>query len=388
MAARNSAWNPGRSLLSVSLIASACFVIVMVASNRSEMDEGPSTLESGTGGFSLVAETDVPLHQDLNRPEDRFDLGFSVEESAKIDRSEVFPLRLLPGDDASCLNLYRPEKPRILGVPSRFVQRGGFPFKQHLDLGAGETNPWSLLWQDLGPGVVPAIGDYASVYWILHLGLGQELTLRNEAGRPVRLRIVGLLEGSVFQSELLIAEDRFLEQFPGRSGDGYFLVETPEGESSEVARILERTLADFGFDVTTTGRKIAGYKVVQNTYLATFQVLGGLGLLLGSVGLGVVLIRNVIERRGELATLRAVGFRRSRLATMVLAENAFLLAAGMGVGTFSALAAVAPRLAGSPLPWLSLGLTLLVVALVGMLSSLAALAGVLRLPMLPALKTE
>ena len=33
---------------------------------------------------------------------------------------------------------------------------------------------------------------------------------------------------------------------------------------------------------------------------------GGLGLLLGSVGLGVVVLRNVLERRGELALLLAV----------------------------------------------------------------------------------
>ena len=388
MAARNCSWNPGRSILSVSLIASACFVIVMVASNRSELDEGPSTRESGSGGFSLVAEADVPLYQDLNRPQDRFDLGFSDGDSEKLEGSQVFPFRVLPGDDASCLNLYRPEKPRVLGVTPGFVRRGGFHFKQHLQLPQGQTNPWSLLEQGEDPEVVPAIGDYASVYWILHLGLGQEMTLRNEAGEPFRLRIVGMLEGSVFQSELLVAEDRFLAQFPGTGGDGYFLVDAPAGESQEISRILEQVLVDFGFDVTTTGRKIAGYKVVQNTYLSTFQVLGALGLLLGSAGLGIVLIRNVIERRGELATLRAVGFRRSLLARMVLAENAFLLLAGMGIGTLSALAAVAPRLAGLQLPWLTLGLTLLIVALVGMLSSLAALAGVLRVPMLPALKSE
>ena len=388
MAARNCAWNPGRSILSVSLIASACFVIVMVASNRSELDEGPSTRQSGSGGFSLVAEADVPLYQDLNRPQDRFDLGFSDGDSERLAGCRVFPFRVLPGDDASCLNLYRPEKPRILGVTPGFVRRGGFHFKQHLELPEGQTNPWSLLELGEDPEVLPAIGDYASVYWILHLGLGQEMTLRNEAGEPFRLRIVGLLEGSVFQSELLVAEDRFLAQFPGTGGEGYFLVDAPAGESQEISRILEQVLVDFGFDVTTTGRKIAGYKVVQNTYLSTFQVLGALGLLLGSAGLGIVLIRNVIERRGELATLRAVGFRRSWLARMVLAENAFLLLAGMGIGTLSALAAVAPRLAGMQLPWLTLGLTLLIVVLVGMLSSLAALAGVLRVPMLPALKSE
>jgi ABC-type antimicrobial peptide transport system permease subunit len=36
-------------------------------------------------------------------------------------------------------------------------------------------------------------------------------------------------------------------------------------------------------------------------------------LLLGSAGLGVVVLRNVLERRGELGLLSAVGFRRREL---------------------------------------------------------------------------
>ena len=56
--------------------------------------------------------------------------------------------------------------------------------------------------------------------------------------------------------------------------------------------------------------------------------------------------------------------------------------------TVAALAAVAPRLASIDVPWLSLGATLVVVLLVGMFSSLAAVRGVLRIPLLPALKAE
>ena len=67
---------------------------------------------------------------------------------------------------------------------------------------------------------------------------------------------------------------------------------------------------------------------MENTYLSTFQTLGGLGLLLGTVGLATVLLRNVLERRRELALLGAVGYRRRHFLLMVMAENALLLAAG------------------------------------------------------------
>ena len=115
-----------------------------------------------------------------------------------------------------------------------------------------------------------------------------------------------------------------------------------------------------------------------------------LGLLLGTLGWGIILVRNIMERRGELAALRAFGFRRKRLTLMVLAENVFLLLIGIGLGTLSALVAIAPMVLGEAgsLPWGSLLLTLAVVFLVGMLASLAGVLGTVRVPLLPALKAE
>ena len=85
---------------------------------------------------------------------------------------------------------------------------------------------------------------------------------------------------------------------------------------------------------------------MQNTYLATFQSLGGLGLLLGTIGLAVVQWRNVLERRGELALLRAAGFPARMLAILVALENVLLLVLGLGVGLLAALVAVLPHLIG------------------------------------------
>jgi ABC-type antimicrobial peptide transport system permease subunit len=135
---------------------------------------------------------------------------------------------------------------------------------------------------------------------------------------------------------------------------------------------------------------LANYGAVENTYLSVFQTLGGLGLLLGTLGLGIILIRNVIERRGELATLRTFGFRRSTLAAMLVTENGFLIFCGILIGSFSALVAVMPHLLGghSQAPWLSLALTLMLVLMVGLLASWVAVSLALRIPLLPALKAE
>ena len=71
-------------------------------------------------------------------------------------------------------------------------------------------------------------------------------------------------------------------------------------------------------------------------------------LLLGTFGLAAIQLRSVIERRGELALLRATGFTRRSLGRMVLIENVALLSAGLATGVLAALVAVIPhRLTGT-----------------------------------------
>ncbi len=384
MATVNGSRNRGRSLLSATLVASASFLIVTVAAFQQDFSREELGRDSGTGGYALVAEADVPLQRDLNTPEGRFELAVG---DATLAGAHVVPLRLLPGEDTSCLNLYQPTQPRILGVPGELIERGGFLFQGTV---READNPWSLLTEELEPGVIPAFGDANSTQWILKLGLGDDLEMENEHGEPIRLRLVGNLKTSIFQSELLISEEQFLRHFPGQTGWSSFLVEAGAARAEEVGQGLERALADYGLDVVTTGEKLEAFHQVQNTYLSTFRTTGGLGLLLGTVGLAIVLLRNVVERRGELAAMRAFGFRRATLTRLVLAENALLLAAGLVIGTAAALVTAAPHLlsAGAVVPWRAIFATLAVILSFGLAACAAASVAALRAPLLPALKAE
>ena len=392
LAARNAARLPGRSVLTAGLVACASFVIVAVALNRQDSREDVPRKDSGNGGFSLVAEADLGLHHDLNNAEGRRALDiFEDDEEAILRHLKIFPFRLRPGEDVSCLNLYRPTRPRILGVTKTMVKRGGFDFQSSLAVSDEErANPWLLLEKKYGKGVIPAVGDANTVMWILHLGLGGEMPITDENGAPARLKIVGLLRRSVFQSELLISEANFLKLFPHQSGFHFFMVEMPATDAAKVTQILEKNLAGFGLDVTTTGERLAGFLVVQNTYLSTFQALGGLGLLLGTLGLATLILRNVVERRGELALLAALGFGRGAVAWLLVAENAFFLLFGLAAGTLSAVVAVLPHLvaSGADLPWLSLMFTLLLVLAVGLGTGAAVAAFTLRGPLPSALRSE
>jgi putative ABC transport system permease protein len=187
-----------------------------------------------------------------------------------------------------------------------------------------------------------------------------------------------------------MSERNFLRLFPEQEGYRFFLLDVAPEESSHVAGLLEERLSDYGFDVVGTGERLAEFHRVENTFISTFQMLGGLGLVLGTLGLGAVLLRNVLERRRELALLRAVGYNSRHFSLMVVAENAFLLLSGLITGTLCALISITPvTLArGGQAPTYTLALLLMAVLASGLASSLLATIVALRSPLLSALRAE
>jgi ABC-type lipoprotein release transport system permease subunit len=387
---RNAARHAVRSLLTVALLASAAFLVVAVESFHREPDSDFHRRDAGSGGFSLLAEANLPIFQDLNTEQGRYQLNFPDSAAGTLAGVTFYPFRLHAGDDASCLNLYQPRQPQLLGVSPSLIKRGGFQFQaSEATTPAERANPWLLLQKPAGDAI-PAFADATTAEWTLKKKLGEIIEVPNERGETVSLQIVGLLADSIFQSQLLLSEASFLKLFPSHEGYSFFLIDAPDDRAAALKPLLENTLAERGFEVTSTARRLEAYLAVENTYLATFQALGGLGLLLGALGLAVVLLRTVWERRGELALLRALGFRRSALGWLVFVENSFLLVLGLAVGAATAFLAVAPYLlgGGGAVPWQRLlGLLSLVLA-VGLTAGALAMASSLRAPLLPALRQE
>jgi len=384
---RNAAASSSRSLLVIGLLASATFIIVAVAANTRDYARMDVTRRySGTGGFSLLATSSVPLSFDLGSPAGRANLGFTPEDESVLEDVEVISFLASPGEDISCLNIAKPTYPRVLGIADAMIERGGFSAITR----SGRIHAWPLLKERSDDGEIPALGDTASVQWTLHSGLGQTYEMPDADGEPVRMRFVGLLPGSIFQRELLVSEKNFRSIFPAITSPSYFLIDTPEGREEQVAQILRKHLGDMGLQVRTTREVLNEFMQVQNTYLAMFLALGSLGLLLGTVGLVTVLLRSTFERRRELALMLATGFYRPRVARLLLIENGGLLVAGLACGTVSALVAVAPHLASaeSQMNWQVLIGVLVGILLFGLVSCATAVHSAVRGTVISALRQE
>ena len=383
---RNASRRRGRSVATVGLLACGVFLVVAVGANRQNPSDGAELRSSGTGGFALFAQTALPIVQDLNSAVGRDVYNLSKQEMTGVS---VVPLRVRAGDDASCLNLNRAQVPQLWGVqPHQLAERNAFTFSAILEEGSFAHHPWELLDVPIDDETIPAIGDMNTVMWGLGQSLGGTLDYVDERGLPFKVRIVATIATSMLQGGLIVQEDALLKRYPSESGYRILLIDVPSGRKDQVAATLSRQLDDMGLEVVPAARRLADFNAVQDTYLTTFQVLGSLGLLLGSLGLGVLVLRNVLERRGELALLRAVGFRKGALRMLVVGEHAALLAGGLCVGVLAATLAVVPALRspGSGIPYEQLTLTVAAVLVSGLLWTFAAAFVALRGPLLDALR--
>jgi ABC-type antimicrobial peptide transport system permease subunit len=132
--------------------------------------------------------------------------------------------------------------------------------------------------------------------------------------------------------------------FPEAEGYRGWLIDAPHDKRDEISAHLTNRMADAGLSVETAIERLRLFDLMEDTYLNIFLMLGGLGLLLGCAGLGLIVVRNLLERKGELAMLRAVGFNNKKLFILICYEHGYLLGAGLISGFICAVISVIPVL--------------------------------------------
>ena len=179
---RSAAFRPGRSVLSAALIASAAFIIVSVDAFRRSGGELTEDRKTGTGGFALLARSELPIVPGLNDQAGRDALLIQAPEMQGVTFTRF---RVRQGQDASCLNLYRPTNPTIIAPESSFIDANRFVFaSSSAGTDAERANPWLLLRRTFDDGSVPVIADATSLQYVLHAGVGETFSM--DIGAPDR----------------------------------------------------------------------------------------------------------------------------------------------------------------------------------------------------------
>ncbi|MCF6174352.1 MAG: FtsX-like permease family protein [Victivallaceae bacterium] len=380
-ALRNNSRHFRRSMAVVVIMALGIFLTLAVSVNRTKNRGSDASKKSGTGGFGWYIETVIPVKGNLNSAAGRqryrlkipateqswlrrnvehstSNVQHRMKEKQLLERSEgrsnslFVQLPMMDGGAAGCLNLNRVTRPRLLGVPPE-VFDDRFSFQT-------PDATWSSLQQN-DTEVIPAIADQNVILWSLGLKIGDTLDYPGANGKIYKLKFIAGLNNSILQGAVLISRANLRRMFPDISGNRVLLVEQSSNEAA-VATAISYSLAKLGPDIETGASRLNRFGAIQNSYLMVFLSLGGIGLIIGTLGLSIILRRNLLERRGELAWLRSAGFSRRRIAFMLTVEHIILFDCAVLTGVIAAAAAAIPAMlspSGSP-PWAEMILLLCV----------------------------
>lgn len=399
LASSNAKRAPMRSILAIGLVSIASFLILSMSLFQASPDE------AGTGRFAFIGKSSQAIHVDLANPaKQKAALG---PKMSALSGLEFVPFRVRGGDDASCNNLYQASQPQVLGVSDRMASidqksDGRSAFAWFATENSKDATPWHRL-QSAADGTVdspvPVVLDQNTALWALHLGgyVGEKFSYTFD-DRKVYFKTVGVSQNTILQGSLIIGESNFEKLFPSITGHRLFFIKSTDDlvGSDRLARlekarmVLEDGWSESGLSLASSDSVLKQLLAVQNTYLGAFQVLGALGLLLGTIGLGVSQLRSAMERRGELAAMRAIGFTKSRLVWLLTLENGWQLMRGIGIGVGAAALATLPSILGgqpfSGLAWPGLMMTMVILS--GLLCSILAAWVAMQWPLLKALRSD
>lgn len=368
LATRNCLRRFNRSKATIRVLAAALFLVVGISANHRGEISDQWEKASGTGGYSIFAETALSLSGSLANPDTRQNLKLD-----SISPNTVFTqMPVLEGSEASCLNLNSVSRPTIVGIKSEEMQNR-FSFAWQLDGNAF----WNALDSESGTDIIPAIADADVIMWSLGLKAGDSLPVQSSDGRTYQLRFVAGLNNSIFQGKVLISAKNFYKLWPETAGSRLILAESLPASFESDMQTMTHALDRYGLEIETAAQRLNRFNRVQNTYLAMFLTMGSIALLLGCFAMAILLRRNLIDRKTELLYLNTLGFSNSDLHNLVFNEHFMLFATGSLSGLLSAAIAVYPVVASSQgqVPVLSIAMMIVVLFLIAILSIKLTLHG-------------
>ncbi|HYM39098.1 MAG TPA: FtsX-like permease family protein [Thermoplasmata archaeon] len=338
----NKKFRTGTTLATIALIM---FTIATMSGIQTIVGTSiTTTVIRQSGGYDLIAQTNPAI------PKDNFWSLYNVSTLPQ-NVSEVHGLswaRIRTSFNASDGGALH--NTSLLGVPSEWVA-ASIPLElQALDPNyTSAQQAWSALETDphvaIADGsVVPggaAAGFGGGGFFTYSAKVGDTLYFRNATGSPDHVRIIGILYEQFVPGLFVgwnVVASGFAVPLPGGlihpvNYPSIFYVKVKAGvDTGAVAHEFERTFLPYqmiAFDlhslISQITDVISGVFNLLEAYLA-------LGLIVGIAGLGVITMRNVVERRTETGALRALGFRKSMILRSFLLELGFISGTGIVIG--------------------------------------------------------
>jgi len=228
--------------------------------------------------------------------------------------------------------------------------------------------------------------------------LGQRIRVGGE-----RYRVIGVMEakgqmlGFDLDDTIYLPVDKTMEMFD-REGvmEIDLLYEANSGSESITKNIQRLLIARHGsedFTVITQDSMLEVLDSILEILTMGVAAIGGISLLVGSVGIITIMTITVAERTSEIGLLRAIGARRINILTLFVGEAILLSVLGGILGiTLAVISVILIQFFVPGLPveiaWYYVALALVLAIVIGILAGIAPAMRAASLNPLEALRTE
>ena len=228
------------------------------------------------------------------------------------------------------------------GVSEKFIERNTYGFINVAwdvidpsgDMERTDRNVWESL---KGTDFVIMDGSQSSDSGMGPPGLslmelGDTLALQSIDGRFYNKTVIGFTEQFGI-SAVFMYEDDAAEEFGVTEKTIHLMSLKDVDDMDDFANGLRRSMLKYGFYTVIIEEIVGDILKAQNAFFDLFNAFLSLGLVIGIVGLGIVTLRSVYERRHEIGMMRAIGFKRKQVVVSFLGESAFIAGSGLVIGT-------------------------------------------------------
>jgi putative ABC transport system permease protein len=188
-------------------------------------------------------------------------------------------------------------------------------------------------------------------------------------GQPIKLTVIGVVDArSALPDGIYLSRATAAGLgVPAPRARTYYLAVRPGVRLNDAAEGLRLSFGDRGMVVTTLGASLQVVQSVRLLLVRLVQGFMGLGLIAGVAALGLLGAQSVLERRQQLAALRALGFTGRQVRAMLLFESTAIavlgLVLGVSLGLVLARSLVAVLATGAPelryvVPWKEIAMTI------------------------------
>ena len=332
----------GMFSLVIFMATLASIFLALFSSRFEEIRQGE------VGGFDAIVDVN-PLNP-VSDLEERLRQSKVVQFDNIVDISTIRSTRVaLPQyrqvdyqnrEEDSASHPDAPLHARLTGVDAVFL---GATTSQ-LDVRAPEFASDRAVWEALArdPTLVVVDDNYRGENeWDMRPTVkpGDVLQLRDrETGLVYEKRVVGRLVGGPLWwtpiSGILISQEALEGEFSSVGGvpEGPYVLHLAQGvDQKAVANSMEKELIANGAQVHLVTELLEEAMSWFN-FIRIIQGFLAFGLLVGIAGLGVVAARAVYQRKQDICTLRALGFRRGMVLAYFLVESSFVALLGILLG--------------------------------------------------------